>query len=56
MPPEDNPRDSQETYPCDCGGEFTLDPGCKFWRCDECGDGFKATRRLEHAKGLLEKR
>ena len=35
MPFEDNPLESSESYPCECGGEISLnDDDC--WECDSC--------------------
>ena len=35
-PPEDIPEDKKESYPCDCGGNLTLDDTGDFWVCDSC--------------------
>lgn len=35
--PEEIPEDKKESYPCDCGGNLTLDKTSDFWECDRCG-------------------
>lgn len=34
MQPEDNPRDEQQSFPCECGGSITLVDGK--WQCNIC--------------------
>ena len=35
--PEEIPEDKKESYPCDCGGNITLDDAQDCWECDGCG-------------------
>jgi predicted amidophosphoribosyltransferase len=35
MPPENNPRDEIETYPCECGGDITKN---EYGECPTCGN------------------
>ena len=33
---ESIPEDKQRSYPCDCGGNITLDTDSNKWACDAC--------------------
>ncbi len=34
--PEDIPEDREESYPCQCGGNITLNRTKDAWVCDKC--------------------
>lgn len=38
--PEDIPEDKEESYPCDCGGNITLDDTYPYWECDRCNTAY----------------
>lgn len=33
---DDIPEDREPSFPCDCGGNVTLQPNGHTWECDEC--------------------